>query len=239
MKNSEELKNNKNSMRWNISTFQNKEPTNPFSPIFKYHILEFESLEYDYIKSLEDFILKIEPEIIEKYSPASDGNTGLGLDSLTSRFSSVNFFKFSEFDYFKIKIKESIKVLLQNIGQEDFNETIYGQCWVNVMRTNQEITKHQHATNNHSFLSGHLVVKPTIQSYTYYCNRYNTEEKYFSKNTPGKITLFPSWLEHGTSKVQDGVRITVAFDLLTETGYQDLVKNGIDFKDDHWEKIIL
>jgi hypothetical protein len=224
-------------MKYDIITFKNEESITPFSPIFKYHILEFESLEYEYIQSLEDFILKKEPEIIKNFPSSMDGNTGLGPDSLTSRFSSVNFFKFSELDYLKEKIKQSINVFLPNIGINDFNDTVYGQCWANVMRENQEMTKHQHSTNNHSFLSGHLVIKPIPKSYTYYCHRYNTEEKHFSKNIPGKLTLFPSWLEHGTSKVQEGVRITMAFDLLTEKGIENLRVDGINFKEEHWVKI--
>jgi hypothetical protein len=198
-------------MKYDIITFKNEEFITPFSPIFKYHILEFESLEYEYIQSLEDFILKKEPEIIKNFPSSMDGNTGLGPDSLTSRFSSVNFFKFSELDYLKEKIKQSINIFLPNIGINDFNDTVYGQCWANVMRENQEMTKHQHSTNNHSFLSGHLVIKPIPKSYTYYCHRYNTEEKHFSKNIPGKLTLFPSWLEHGVNTNNSEERTVISF----------------------------
>ena len=46
------------------------------------------------------------------------------------------------------------------------------------------------------------------------------------------MTIFPSWLQHDTDRVEDDVeRITIAFDIIDESGY------NIDVRDDmksHW-----
>ena len=54
---------------------------------------------------------------------------------------------------------------------------------------------------------------------TNYYNPYGGDP-WSSSNSAGKITLFPSWVSHGTDKVVDSQeRITIAFDILTEDGY--------------------
>ena len=49
------------------------------------------------------------------------------------------------------------------------------------------------------------------------------------------MTLFPTWLKHGTDRVMDSEeRITVAFDIMDEQGYT------VDVKEDmkpHWVKL--
>ena len=56
-----------------------------------------------------------------------------------------------------------------------------------------------------------------------------------SPNEVGKITLFPGWVSHGTDKVIDSQeRITIAFDIFTEDGYINTIKD--DMKS-HWIKL--
>ena len=51
------------------------------------------------------------------------------------------------------------------------------------------------------------------------------------------MTIFPSWLKHDTDRVQDDVeRITIAFDIIDESGY------NIDVRDDmksHWIEFMI
>lgn len=225
-------------MEAKILTFKSGQPLTPFSPNYEYHIIESEPMENEYMVYLEQFILKMEPEIIRSLpSNLGDGNTYLGQNSLTSRYNAYNFFKCAEFNYLLQNIKELTRTLLDFTGNESFNEPIYGQCWANVMRSGEQIVKHQHCSDSTSFLSGHLTVKPT-NSYTYYCNRYDTHDKYVSNNVAGKVTLFPAWVEHGTSKVEEGVRITVAFDLIPETCYNFKIANEhATYVKEHWVKI--
>ena len=221
----------------NIITCENQPVVTPLSPIFKYHILETYVEDLNYIKTLEDFIISNESDIIANLPPSNDGSTGLGNNSLTSRFASINFFKCSEFDFLKTIIKQEIKEYLKYIGFPEFKERLYGQCWANVMRSGDQITKHQHSMDSDTFLSGNLTVK-TNGSHTYYCNRYNTNDQYVSQNKIGGLTLFPSFIEHGTSKVENDIRISVAFDIITEKTNNFFIGNGLEkYHKEHWVEI--
>ena len=221
----------------NIITVQNGKVVTPLSPIFKYHILETSIQDLDCIKTIEEFILFNETNIIANLPSSGDGDTGLGNSSLTSRFASINFFKCSEFNFLKVRIKEEIKQYFKYIGLPECKEVLYGQCWANVMRPGEQILKHQHWVDSNSFLSGNLTVK-TSGSHTYYCNRYNTNDQYISENTVGGLTLFPGFVEHGTSKVENDIRISVAFDIITETTNNILIAGGLEqYQKEHWVEI--
>ena len=134
-------------------------------------------------------------------------------------------------------IKEEIKEYFKYVGLPEFKELLYGQCWANVMRPGEQILKHQHCLGANSFLSGNLTIK-TSGSYTYYCNRYDTHDHYISENAVGGLTLFPGFIEHGTSKVENDIRISVAFDISTETIYNILSANGLEqYQKEHWVEI--
>jgi hypothetical protein len=221
----------------NIITFENKPVITPLSPIFKHHILETSIQDLDYIKTLEDFILSNESDIIAHLPPSNDGGTGLGMESLTSRFASINFFKCSEFNFLRMLIKEEIKEYFKYVGLPECKEVLYGQCWANVMRSGDQITKHQHSMDSDTFLSGNLTVK-TSGSHTYYCNRYNTNDQYVSQNKIGGLTLFPSFIEHGTSKVENDIRISVAFDIITEKSNNIRLSEDLGkYHKEHWVEI--
>jgi hypothetical protein len=221
----------------NIITIQNEPVVTPLSPVFKYHILETSIQDLESIKAIEEFILCNETNIIANLPATSDGNTGLGDNSLTSRFASINFFKCLEFNFLKLKIKEEIKEYFKYIGLPECKEVLYGQCWANVMRPGEQIFKHQHWTDSNSFLSGNLTVK-TSGSHTYYCNRYDTTSHYISENKVGGLTLFPGFVEHGTSKVETDIRISVAFDIITETTNNILIADGLEqYQKEHWVEI--
>ena len=102
------------------------------------------------------------------------------------------------------------------------------------MRKGQRIKKHCHGFGQYAYLSGHLCVQVNEDLYptsTHYYNPYGVEP-WSSSNANNKMTIFPSWLKHDTDRVQDDVkRITIAFDIIDESGY------NIDVRDDmksHW-----
>ena len=159
-------------------------------------------------------ILKNEQKIIKKYPPTNykniktDGETGLGYDSLTSRYFHFNVLKW--FNTKQLK-KEIIK------GYESYtnlkNTPLFVQCWANVMRKGDRIKPHVHANQNispHHYLSGHLCVKVDGSTNTYYngmplCN------------VNGEMIFFPATTPHWTNVYMgDSERITVAFDIYSE-----------------------
>jgi len=101
------------------------------------------------------------------------------------------------------------------------------------MRKGEEIKLHNHADDNTGYLSGHICVKVADTTTDYEVPYFKTS--YRCKNTPGKITLFPGWLAHKVSTVEkDDVRITIAFDIRTQSSYIDHVNDNIK---NHWIKI--
>ena len=52
-------------MPTNIIKFENGEPISPFSAIYKYHIIESDNIDPNYMKFLEEYILSVEQEIIK------------------------------------------------------------------------------------------------------------------------------------------------------------------------------
>ena len=217
----------------NIYNFINEPLKNKFNPSFNYWMYE-NVLELNFEKLKQD-ILNLEKNMIEKYpshdSALSDGNTGLGSDSLTSRFKHYNLLQLDETKFLKDMIRDKHDDFLETLEYEVGN-TYYVQCWANVMRKGQQINKHYHAENNYSYLSGHICVH-TENTYTHYASPYYGNI-FSSENDLGKITLFPSWIEHYTDQCNTDLRITIAFDILDEVSFN--VK-GSNRSPDHWEKI--
>ena len=93
------------------------------------------------VKKLAKKILKNEPRIIKKYPAKSidlkydfDGDTGLGLNSLTSRSCHYNLLNWWGTGLLRKWIRQ---------GYEEYNNIrgrpLYVQCWANVMRKGEKI----------------------------------------------------------------------------------------------------
>ena len=216
-----------------IYNFQSETFT-PFAPIWDYVMGEKIS-QVDYY-NLKEEILQREQEIIGKYDYHHDNNTGLGKHSLTSRSKDYNLLEFDSAG----ELRKDIRLLHDEfIGGVGFNFSgkIFVQCWANVMRKGNKIKKHCHGFGPYEYLSGHLCVQVNEDLYptsTHYYNPYGVEP-WSSSNANNKMTIFPSWLKHDTDRVQDDVeRITIAFDIIDESGY------NIDVRDDmksHWVEL--
>ncbi len=164
--------------------------------------------------NLSSRVLRNENKILEKYPPTdyfkhiSDGGTGLGKNSLTSRF-----YHFNVLSWFGTrKLKKYIKE-----GYNKFNGVknapVYVQCWANVMRKGDTIKPHAHMDENINSLhalSGHLCVKVDGSTSTYYDGRP-------LQNVNGQMVFFPSTMTHWTDTYMgDSERITIAFDIYSK-----------------------
>ena len=205
----------------------NKDKLNFFNPTYEYYIFET-MIDFDF-NFLKEFILQKEKEIKNKYPSHTDGDTGLG-DSLTSRYPYFNLLQYKELS----RLKEIIENEHDNfLHQLDItNQNVYVQCWANVMRKGERIKKHTHGNNNYGYLGGHICVYAEDTN-TYYLNPYN-RESFVSKNHVGKLTFFPDYLAHYTDEVKNDLRITVAFDMITEQAWKEDIKE--DMKS-HWEPL--
>ena len=194
------------------------------------------------IRRLSRQILKNEPKILKKYPYLrddytglyDDGGTNLGKNSLTSRYY-----------YFNVLHWWGTRLLRKNIrrGYETYtdikNTPLYVQCWANVMRKGDQVKRHSHAPDGVSVvdsLSGNLNVKVDGLTSTYY-------DGYPILNEPGQMTFFPGSLYHWTDKYMgDDERITVAFDIMSETTWDYSCnhlwdKEKLPYIRSHWIKL--
>lgn len=178
-------------------------------------------------------ILKNEPKIIKKYPPTAyngqnyDGGTGLGLNSLTSRFYHFNVLQWFGTKSLRREIKRCYKLYTSRN-----EEHLFVQCWANVMRNGQQIKPHSHRTpiETHAFsaVSGNLVIYSDRNTNTYYAGNP-------VQNKINRMVLFPSDVIHWTDEyVGSSQRITVAFDVRT---YRDWKCDVSDDAKKHWIKI--
>ena len=207
----------------------NKDKLNFFNPTYEYYIYET-MIDFD-LDFLKQFILQKENEIIFNYPAHTDGDTGLGNNSLTSRYPYFNLLQYKELNFLKESIKKEHDNFLWELDVK--NENVYVQCWANVMRKGDVIKKHSHYNSNYTYLGGHICIQSNNTS-THYVDPY-TKEIFSSKNEFGKITLFPNWIEHYTDEVVDNkLRITIAFDLINEVTFKEDIYNNMKH---HWIKL--
>ena len=193
----------------------------PFAIDYTFYV--FENIINDVDFSAVSKIIKSKEKKIIRSSPKSngDGNTGLGDNSLTSRFGYFNVLKWQEPDIQKIKdhIIDNVSKFYNRILQEKPTD-LKIQCWANVMRKGQQIKPHVHDTSNNCLLGGHICVDVDNTS-THYINPFKyfsgiNQETYSSKNEVGKITLFSDNIPHYTDKVISKDRVTIAFDIIND-----------------------
>ena len=191
----------------------------PFAIDYTFYV--FENIINDVDFSAVSKIIKSKEKKIIRSSPKSsgDGNTGLGDNSLTSRFGYFNVLKWQEPDIQKIKdhIIDNVSKFYNRILQEKPTD-LKIQCWANVMRKGQQIKPHVHDTSNNCLLGGHICVDVDNTS-THYINPFkyfsgDNQETYSSKNEVGKITLFSDNIPHYTDEVISKDRVTIAFDII-------------------------
>lgn len=197
---------------------------NIFSPNFSFQMAE-DTLPVK-LENFKIFFINKEKELLNKYSYDSDGDTKLGENSITSRFSKYNLLNFLEMSFLKDIIKQKYFELIKKLNVE-LDKPAYIQCWFNIMRKGEQIKKHKHTNNKNSgrVMCGNICVN-VKNSHTYY-EPPLLEDVIKIKNKNNQIVFFPSWLEHYTDEVKsDYERITIGFDII----HHDLPDTGVWIK---------
>ena len=213
-----------------IIRFTSGETYTPFAAAWEYYFCE-DDLKIS-LTQIKKEILDREKSIIEENEFEDDWGTKLGAESLTARANKYNLLKGECAAPLRHAIRKTHDAFVSQLGAPS-PPVIYAQCWANVMRKGDQIAVHSHGKDPYGYLSGHVCVQVTDTNTNYY-NPYGGDP-WKSHNEVGKITLFPNWVKHGTDKViDDQERITIAFDIYTEDGYD----KSIDAKmKPHWLKL--
>ena len=204
--------------------FKNEPKQNYFAPEWNWYLFEthINKIDFDDLAKLclskEKEILKL-PSSIDTDNKISDGYTGLGKNSTTSKFQHYNVLKWKNKNITLLKefIIEFHNEILKHFKYPLIKE-LWAQCWVNIMKKDQKIKTHIHGTGPTTYLGGHFCVQCNNTS-TYYINpinQINNPFTYKSVNEVGKITLFQNNIPHYTDIHKgENDRITIAFDLET------------------------
>ena len=170
------------------------------------------------LKKLAKQILKNEPKIIKKYPPRgisnmlTDGGTGLGFDSLTSRFYHYNILKWWGTKSLKKYMRTEYETYTGIVGKP-----LYVTCWANVLRKGEKIGPHYHAISNVVPPSEHISANLCVQSGGGYTSTYYEMADNGFYNVDGKFTFFPGTMMHWTDEYTGSAqRVTVGCDINSE-----------------------
>lgn len=175
---------------------------------------------YSTILKKERVIKKLPLSKVYNSENFTDGYTGLGKNSTTSRFQHYNVFDWNtkETNQLKIEISRSL-VKYNNFLDNKIPQNLWINCWVNILRFGQHITPHLHSVKEDCYLSGHFVVnsKNTSTVYINPVNQIMDPEVVKVENKAGEMTIFPSYVPHYTTKHYSfKPRVTIAFDICLE-----------------------
>lgn len=220
----------------NITVFKSLPRRNVFAPAWEFPIGEDKITDVNF-KKIAKLILKKEKTIltspIRKGHLSADAYTGLGKNSLTSRYGTYNLLDSKDPEIKKLKqaILVSHARFLEALKVPLYPE-LYIQCWANVLRKGEQIKPHIHGVLPDAYLGGQInvQVQGTSTWYINPVNQINEPELYESKNEVGKITLFQTCVPHYTDKQISVIpRITVAFDLVVN-GKDPVLSSGKSFR---------
>ena len=191
--------------------YEIKEDKYLFAPNFSFQMAE--DILPANLKNFKLFFTEKEKQLMKEHLNGDDGATGLGKDSITSRFSKYNLLNFSEMFFLKELIKQKYIQLIDTLGI-NLDGPFYIQCWFNIIRKGEQIKKHRHTDmkNSNNFISGNICVN--IENSCTFYNPPFLDDVIKVKNKDNQIVFFPSWLDHYTDEVKsDYERITIGFDI--------------------------
>jgi hypothetical protein len=197
--------------------FQNSEPQSPFAPRYRYIGADAHIEDIDF-PGLAKMFLDCEEQMLRELPATHDGGTGLGLDSITSRFLSYNPLTWTHSDEI-MNLREKIYTLYLEFHKtlKIVRQPMYLQCWANIVRPGQQINLHLHDISEYSYLSGNLLLQgsPSVIEYHNPQNCIIKPEPHRVEQSPGQITIFQSCIPHQVPEYTGTEpRVSLSFDFL-------------------------
>lgn len=201
-------------------------PVTEYSPQWNIPLYQAAWNEFDKIDTIREGLIRNEKNFLElEYH--QDGGTGLGKDSVTSRFGRYNLFDYTDEVPELATLLTFLRKTYVNFIQEDQSSLRDCEiaCWFNILRSGEHIAEHCHGSGHDAYLSGNFHLE-TYETETYYKSPFDLTLGAPFPNNKGVVTLFPSYLTHGTTQFNsDELRVSIAFDLrLTTTPHNKDLK---------------
>ena len=108
-------------------------------------------------------------------------------------------------------------------------DQIWIRGWAIKLENDQGLKMHSHSLHENTFLSGNISLTQNNTTTDYWIPLFSLYHgPFMCENIPGKICLFPSWVQHGVNPNQSGsVRYSVGFDMFTEHTMNYIHENRI------------
>ena len=217
--------------------WKSESPLTPFAPDYTHYFSDKKIFSEEECKEWNDYLLKQEELLLDKHRISmGSGGTGLGADSITSRFPYFNVLKFNfhHIERFKTEIFKGIQKILDVSGHSTWQETLYANSWLNVMRQGEGMETHIHGYDKNIFYGFHLCInaKETFTAYQHPVKF--QQEAFYVPNKVGYLTLFPDFIPHGVSPNRyETPRISIAGDIyaasrLKQPGLGPVQKNLVE-----------
>ena len=118
----------------------------------------------------------------------------------------------------KTEIFNSIKTIIRLFDKTNWQETLYGNSWFNVLRQGEGMEMHMHGYHKYTFYGFHLTINATETFTSYHHPIKFLEDAFHVPNKIGYLTLFPSFIPHSVSRNRyETPRISIAGDVFPST----------------------
>lgn len=197
----------------NLHRWKNWEPNTPFAPIFDVPLWSSD-IPLGIIYEIKNLI-----EInSEKYTNYKDVWKSQNIFSWGG--STIEELKTSIlFSY--LKFMDALAIIPEN--------NLWIRGWPVVLGKNEGIGLHSHSYHENTYLSGNIMVSENITTTDYAIPHLSTYYGFYKvENLQGKMTLFPSWVQHKVDPILDEKRISIGFDIFTEKSLLYAKENSED-----------
>jgi hypothetical protein len=212
--------------------WEGQKPKTKFAPHFRVPIYYAKDGGKDMIEGLATFCREMESTIIaneELVSSVPKNNTDpykytqqwkqhhlfddsiprKGGDTIVERFPENNYCR----ELFDL-IRYHYLLHLKNLGFP--RKRVWIHAWANVLRKDENISRHMHLADEFAYLSGTYYVT-TSNAGLELQNPIRVQETSIIANEAGNIILFPSWIPHLSQKYTGPEdRISIAFDIVAD-----------------------
>ena len=188
-------------------------PNTPFAPSIDLSIY-VDDISLDFTKTLLDYII----------------SNDLG-DHLNDAWKTYNIFD-TNLESLR-SLREIIWCMYQDycksIDVESYpRDEIWIRGWALRLEEGEEVPVHSHSLHENTFVSGNMSLTQNYTTTDYWIPLFSLYHGSFKcQNEPGRVALFPSWVQHSVQPNQSGVvRYSLAFDMFSKTTFDYLEKNN-------------
>lgn len=200
-------------------------PLTPFAPTDNYYITYKQVFSEEECKEWNDYLLEQEPLLLAEHITSSgDGLTGVGPNTITSRYGHFNVLSFDFHLVAKLKaeIIKGVKTILELSNNRSWTDTLYANSWFNVLRRGEGMDVHAHGYHKHSFYGFHLSINAKETATSYFHPIKFEMSAFHIPNKIGELTLFPAYVSHGVSENRhEAHRVSIAGDIKTSSWLDD------------------